>query len=674
MNTQLNPDAAEFFPVTPVTNPVEAELQKTPLRSIPSNVNDIIASSPKWNDMDDVVVPDEFAFMSEIKSRPSNLFEDYEVVANDPDGLGCSNLDNNEAVPKTFEDTDDCIPESDGPSLHPPAHGIALATDMTSSFIDTSTMSVETDVSKQTMETIMQKMEAPQLETHSTLNVDAVEFKFSVDNNVSNPVSPQDGDLVNKEAASFDPVEEPDVRIIGNETQISELENFVQSPSPVQKVDPIVEISNSAVENPVEADWELDFTKISDPVETAKQAQTELVTNEAVKTEVITTEEAVETEPILKNDIMSEATPVESTNMEATNVEDNKPEAILMENEKPEEVEPIVTPVTVSDTAAAAAVAAVAATAVAAASVAEKKEEPKKSTTPTAKTPTSSKVTKTAVTPRTTTTTPTVKKTTPATSKPTTTKSVNNTVSSASSVKSTVSKVSTTTRTVAAKPTPAATSRPLVRKATPTATSTVPKPMSAKPLASKTSATAVRAATAVSTTSAPKVTSTVAAPKPKPRVPSSLVLAKKPSVASSSTVTTTTRTTTTRPASAPVRSTTTVKTTVTATRTTTASKPKTSSTGVTATATTTTTRTVLNSKKPLSVTAKPTVGSKPLAKTAVSKVNGLPNGTTKTKTPTAKVENKTDIKADVVEKSVDVIKNDVEKPIIENLVNGKDHD
>lgn len=76
MNSPLNPNAAEFVPVSPPCGLVE---NKTPLKAIPPGLLDDIASSPSWPNMDAVVVPDVDTFLEGAKARPSDVALDPSV-------------------------------------------------------------------------------------------------------------------------------------------------------------------------------------------------------------------------------------------------------------------------------------------------------------------------------------------------------------------------------------------------------------------------------------------------------------------------------------------------------------------------------------------------------------------------------------------------------------------
>ncbi|KAK6625475.1 hypothetical protein RUM43_005773 [Polyplax serrata] len=133
MNSPLNPDAAEFIPVSPVG--VGEEYPETPVKNVPYELTDIVASSPNWATMENVALPEESEFLKEIKSRPSNLVD---MSSNREENGDSFRNDVNEIdLTNSFDKSN----VSDNIVYSPEPQGIALAKDMTGSFIDPATMS-----------------------------------------------------------------------------------------------------------------------------------------------------------------------------------------------------------------------------------------------------------------------------------------------------------------------------------------------------------------------------------------------------------------------------------------------------------------------------------------------------------------------------------------------------
>ncbi|EEB14724.1 protein p60 precursor, putative [Pediculus humanus corporis] len=254
MNSPLNPDAAEFIPVSPMSAPGEKYLTETPVKNIPHDLSDIIASSPNWSNMESVTVPEESTFMRDIKSRPSNLFEEAQLSPNN--AFSNFNEDSNNQSPN-YQIPDYASPpaENDSPkeqSVPEEARGISLANDMISSFIDPSTMSSPNEMMEQHVdvsnvevnESVVEEKKIPlSQEVPQTQDVEAPESKllhtespnlvcYSPTKDVPEPVSPIPSTLKSPEVdRSFSPESEPITEPLVSPVPPTDVHNLTQTQS-----------------------------------------------------------------------------------------------------------------------------------------------------------------------------------------------------------------------------------------------------------------------------------------------------------------------------------------------------------------------------------------------------------------------------------------------------------
>lgn len=677
MNSPLNPDAAEFIPVFPTATSEEYS-PETPVKSVPHDLSDIVASSPNWMHMENVTVPEESTFLEDIKSRPTNVFEDVST----PQKENFNNLKTEESqVANAFPDaitTEETENLREAVVSSTEVGGISWANDMTSSFIDPYSIGFKKEV-------IEDAPKQQDNERHEKLDEDKEHFE-QLQHQEHSAQSPHPEHQERRDHLGFDPVEVMEPIIEQKKVFLTNETPHLQEPDQLESesVSSIAEkeIVSPVSPTPVTSDFsgvEAPLSPVSEP-STAEVQPSDLLgtkAEEPVKT-VLTPPSA----PLANEELNSDFEQSSKTT-----------EIPLKEEDKLNEV--------IAVAGATAAVAGVITSVGAVKQDTDRKPSPKTAPNKTTKTTTPKPLmngTKTSAKKPLGSAQP-VKSTV-------TTKTVSHNTSATSPTKTSVSRVSTVTKTTLKSASPVTSTLSKTQARTKPST---PPVVSKSPITKAVTSTTSAKSSTVGSKPPARVSGTTpatAATKSKPRVSSAPIekkttatlngdartvlkrtetttTTKKPNSTTSS-MTVTRVSLTSRPATAPAKSTT-AKTTITTTKTMTA-KPRTtlSSTTTTTSTVTTTTRVSTGSKKPILGADKQAkeAANRLTSKTGMmAKTNGIGPGkpaqtltkvrkslTTTSSTPSkTKTDSKTEIKAEkIINNSVEIIQSENEMPLIEN--------